>query len=124
VCARRYGRGVTDDKGPIIAFVFAVKQLLANAAAVRVPLCLMHARMPRFGIVCEAHGDLHVAQEGATPQLPVNIVMAIEGEEENDSKGFVSAIVRLANTSAASATAHSCHAWRSVLTCAHMLCVT
>jgi hypothetical protein len=35
VMSCRYGRGVTDDKGPIIAFVFAVKQLLANAAAVR-----------------------------------------------------------------------------------------
>lgn len=32
-------------------------------------------------------------QESAAHQLPVNVVMVIEGEEENDSQGFITAIV-------------------------------
>ena len=45
-----YGRGVTDDKGPICAFLAAVEQML--------------------------------------PDVPVNLVVVIEGEEEAGSTGF------------------------------------
>jgi hypothetical protein len=49
------------------------------------------------------------SQESATPQLPVNIVMAIEGEEENDSKGFIPAIVRIERVSCVSCVSCSTH---------------
>ena len=54
-----YGRGVTDDKGPILATIFAVREL----------------------------------QEAG--ELPVNVVFAYEGEQEqskNASVGFHEAV--------------------------------
>jgi acetylornithine deacetylase/succinyl-diaminopimelate desuccinylase-like protein len=57
-----YGRGATDNKGPILAMLFAAQEWQ------------------------QARAD-HT-------ELPVNIVMLIEGEEECDSEGFVEVVER------------------------------
>jgi len=51
-----YGRGTSDNKGPVLAFAFAVRDLLLRGA------------------------------------LSVNVVIVIEGEEENKSAGIIDAI--------------------------------
>jgi len=62
-----YGRGTTDDKGPILAMLYAVQEWQ-----------------------CELLGS----EQQAVPsgELPINIVFVIEGEEECDSEGFVEAV--------------------------------
>lgn len=57
------GRGVSDNKGPVLAFVYAVKELLEERGGGR---------------------------GGAG--LPCNVVFLIEGEEENGSIGFHDAV--------------------------------
>ena len=59
------GRGVSDNKGPILAFIFAVRELLEEIR----------------------HGE-----ETQKSTLPVNVVFLFEGEEENGSIGFKEAI--------------------------------
>ncbi|KAG2445688.1 hypothetical protein HXX76_000296 [Chlamydomonas incerta] len=62
-----YGRGVSDNKGPILAFIFAVRELMNAAAEAGAP--------------------------GGT-LLPVNVAFVFEGEEENGSRGFAQAITQ------------------------------
>lgn len=57
-----YGRGTSDNKGPVLAFIFAVKELLDE---------------------CELRGE---------GRLPVNVAFLLEGEEENGSIGFREAV--------------------------------
>eukprot|EP01025_Chloroclados_australasicus_P062170 TRINITY_DN8164_c1_g2_i2.p1 TRINITY_DN8164_c1_g2~~TRINITY_DN8164_c1_g2_i2.p1 ORF type:complete len:973 (+),score=141.50 TRINITY_DN8164_c1_g2_i2:301-2919(+) len=54
-----YGRGTSDNKGPIIAFIFAIKEMIVSK-----------------------QGD------SSSPGLPCNIAFVLEGEEENGSVGF------------------------------------
>jgi len=56
-----YGRGTSDNKGPILAFVYAVKEMLEDGAP---------------------------SAAGPGGRLPCNVAFAIEGEEENGSSGF------------------------------------
>ena len=69
-----YGRGVTDDKGPILATLYAVRELLVNNPV-------------NFATICDNIGKL---QDSAA--LNVNIVFAYEGEEERGSEGFATAL--------------------------------
>lgn len=55
-----YGRGTSDNKGPILAFAYAVKEMLQESAPSGAP----------------------------AGTLPCNVAFAIEGEEENGSAGF------------------------------------
>lgn len=64
-----YARGVSDNKGPILAFVYAVKELL------------------------EGGGSLAGGGDG-TQGLPVNVAFLFEGEEENGSIGFRDAVMQ------------------------------
>ena len=57
-------RGVSDNKGPILAFIFAVKELLLNSS------------------------------NGNCDGLPVNVAFLFEGEEENGSTGFREAVTQ------------------------------
>ena len=58
------GRGVSDNKGPILAFIFAVRELAA---------------------------EIH--RSGKTSSsMPVNVAFLFEGEEENGSIGFKEAV--------------------------------
>lgn len=57
-----YGRGTSDNKGPILAFAYAVKEMLQE--------------------------DDGSSSHGNTGCLPCNVAFAIEGEEENGSAGF------------------------------------
>ena len=61
------GRGVSDNKGPILAFIFAVRELLEE---------MRHAN----------------TGGAAKSTLPVNVVFLFEGEEENGSRGFKEAV--------------------------------
>eukprot|EP00210_Caulerpa_lentillifera_P007669 g7320.t1 len=58
-----YGRGVSDNKGPILAFVYAIKELIETKS-----------------------------WNPETATLPMNIAFLFEGEEENGSKGTLEAI--------------------------------
>lgn len=58
-----YGRGVSDNKGPILAFVYAIKELLQDNSNCR-----------------------------GVRGLPVNVTFLFEGEEENGSIGFRDAV--------------------------------
>lgn len=71
------GRGVSDNKGPVLAFVYAVKELLEEYAA---------AKKDATGIVSPAQGN------GMQRGLPCNVVFLFEGEEENGSIGFQDAV--------------------------------
>lgn len=59
------GRGVSDNKGPILAFIFAVRELLE---------------------------EMRHTDGAAKMTLPVNVVFLFEGEEENGSIGFKEAV--------------------------------
>ncbi|KAL6762356.1 hypothetical protein V8C86DRAFT_1825219 [Haematococcus lacustris] len=65
-----YGRGTSDNKGPLLAFVFAVKELLQDSRAAA------------------------AAGEGSGGGLPVNVTFIFEGEEENGSIGFREAVTQ------------------------------
>lgn len=95
-----YGRGVTDDKGPILATLYAVRELLVRRfllithrsphmerrlwhAPYRLPDALLIVRWLLFLLQAEGKMD-------------INVVFAYEGEEENGSGGFRDAISRIA----------------------------
>ena len=59
------GRGVSDNKGPILAFIFAVRELLE---------------------------ELRASNDGTHQNMPVNVAFLFEGEEENGSIGFKKAV--------------------------------
>ncbi|GLC44069.1 hypothetical protein PLESTB_000932700 [Pleodorina starrii] len=67
-----YGRGVSDNKGPILAFIFAVRELMNN---------------------CGGDCAGAAAAGGRLGRLPVNVAFIFEGEEENGSRGFSQAIM-------------------------------
>ena len=58
------GRGVSDNKGPILAFIFAVRELLEE---------IRHSGK-------------------SSDKIPVNVAFLFEGEEENGSIGFKEAV--------------------------------
>ncbi|KAI8105103.1 hypothetical protein M9435_000274 [Picochlorum sp. BPE23] len=58
------GRGVSDNKGPILAFIFAVREMLE---------------------------ELRYSEDGSG-KMPVNVAFLFEGEEENGSIGFKEAV--------------------------------
>ena len=111
-----YGRGTSDNKGPILAFLYAVKELLlttsslknaasgggengsgngdvdekaaaAAAAAGGVPALAASSSMPNFHSTAAA-----ISSSTTTTALPCNVVFVFEGEEENGSGGFEAAV--------------------------------
>ncbi|KAL6070205.1 glutamine amidotransferase subunit [Balamuthia mandrillaris] len=116
-----YGRGVTDDKGPILALLFAVKEMLEELqGGCSKRVCKIVAEEGE-GEDNEREDDEHERKEIEEEEehfvledkseeeeedgeeengdreldlsdLPVNVVLVIEGEEENDSGGFRNAI--------------------------------
>ncbi|GAX84568.1 hypothetical protein CEUSTIGMA_g11989.t1 [Chlamydomonas eustigma] len=81
-----YGRGASDNKGPILAFIYAVKELLEGYKP-----CseeggeLMVAGSPRPSLPA---GGMPCVPCG----MPFNIAFVFEGEEENGSIGFKEAV--------------------------------
>lgn len=106
-----YGRGTSDNKGPILAFLFAVKEMLADNAA---GLCGVAAAAAGAGAAAAAasspatNGAPGATTStpaasprttnggGATVPLPpgpgINVAFVFEGEEENGSGGFREAV--------------------------------
>jgi Cys-Gly metallodipeptidase DUG1 len=100
-----FGRGVSDNKGPILAFIFAVKELLsqqqqgANGANGTAAAAI--AALTGNSLVA-AVDDTGNRNGGTTRNtttevsnnngLPVNVAFLFEGEEENGSTGFREAV--------------------------------
>ncbi|KAG1669406.1 hypothetical protein FOA52_004057 [Chlamydomonas sp. UWO 241] len=82
-----YGRGTSDNKGPILAFIFAVRELLDGLSG--------QAASSRSSVA----GSNGTAAAAASFQsglrgLPFHIAFVFEGEEENGSLGFHEAVSR------------------------------
>ncbi|KDD76654.1 hypothetical protein H632_c147p0, partial [Helicosporidium sp. ATCC 50920] len=113
-----YGRGVSANKGPLLAFVYAVKELLAEEQARREAefsrreeeagaeagrgadgaggaadgggLCASpFPRMAREPSRSLESGSL---KDSGNTVLPVNVAWIVEGEEQGGSRGFVEAL--------------------------------
>uniref|UniRef100_A0A0G4GN72 Glutamine amidotransferase type-2 domain-containing protein n=1 Tax=Chromera velia CCMP2878 TaxID=1169474 RepID=A0A0G4GN72_9ALVE len=100
-----YGRGVTDNKGPIAASLFAVKELakeVRKALAAEAPDSPLSSVSPRSEAAEDSadgktglgrkRGGESVSPWDALKGLPVNVVWLSEGEEENGSGGFREAL--------------------------------
>jgi di- and tripeptidase len=86
-----YGRGATDNKGPIVATVYALKELLeAHHRAAAGALTTAAAAAAASGSPL-----LRAASPASTVSLhPYNVIFLYEGEEERGSSGFEEAIAR------------------------------
>ena len=92
------GRGVSDNKGPLLAFVYAVKELLEESE--------FHLNIERkkssgndvkdssfeFQDLRLGNGETISGASKILKHLPVNVVFLFEGEEENGSIGFHQAV--------------------------------
>ncbi|CEM25860.1 unnamed protein product [Vitrella brassicaformis CCMP3155] len=94
-----YGRGTTDNKGPILASIFAVKALQSQRPKGRSRTGCTGSSNVRNGLEAPPNSRQwsersRSAVQGATAlsELPVNFVWIIEGEEENGSVGFESMV--------------------------------
>ena len=106
-----YGRGTSDNKGPILAFFYAVKELLltsslknssgdgdgenGNGGGGEGGACAAAAAAAAAEVsALAARHHLHTAssQTATTTALPCNVVFVFEGEEENGSGGFEAAV--------------------------------
>lgn len=102
-----YGRGVTDNKGPIMAMIFALQVRFINthretdsgvspwrgcaATSASPPAQLLTS----VGLVCGSGVCLLVGQElRDSGRLDLNAVLLIEGEEESSSEGFREAVLQ------------------------------
>eukprot|EP01119_Soliformovum_irregulare_P011435 TRINITY_DN2859_c0_g1_i1.p1 TRINITY_DN2859_c0_g1~~TRINITY_DN2859_c0_g1_i1.p1 ORF type:complete len:1228 (-),score=417.22 TRINITY_DN2859_c0_g1_i1:56-3739(-) len=79
-----YGRGVVDDKGPIVCALYAIRQLQKNAQT---------QNSPNFNLKSETDPRSNLKRSGEdfnlnSQDLGINVCFIFEGEEECDSEGF------------------------------------
>lgn len=89
-----YGRGVTDNKGPIICSLLAVKQFISEWRRKH------RGRQPTQQHSQEANNGTTIEAAQTTkndPAIPFNFVWICEGDEENGSIGLASAVAQKAN---------------------------
>ncbi|KAL8447484.1 hypothetical protein Emed_004367 [Eimeria media] len=90
-----YGRGVSDNKGPIICSLLAVKQFIAEWRRKH------KARQTATQQTEETSTGAPACQEGLKavndPAVPFNFVWICEGDEENGSMGLADAVAQKAS---------------------------
>jgi acetylornithine deacetylase/succinyl-diaminopimelate desuccinylase-like protein len=91
-----FGRGTTDDKGPAMAWLWAIEAILESAAAASgdsSPAAAAAAEGEELSFLSShATGDGEAAQRYAAlaasgTVLPVNLIFCIECMEESGSEG-------------------------------------
>lgn len=80
-----YGRGVTDNKGPIICSLLAVKQFISEWR--RKHRCRQTPQKQPAGTSCDTASAAHTLAK-SDPVIPFNFVWICEGDEENGSLGM------------------------------------
>ncbi|KAL8429121.1 hypothetical protein Efla_003174 [Eimeria flavescens] len=90
-----YGRGVSDNKGPIICSLLAVKQFIAEWR--RKHKGRPAATQQSAGTSSDAPGSQTASQAVSVPAIPFNFVWICEGDEENGSMGLADAVYQKAS---------------------------
>lgn len=92
---------MSDNKGPLLAFVYAVKELLEESriepegAGLGEDKCSLQDGMPEsLRSLKDSFPGVENGRQGAARGLPVNVVFLFEGEEENGSIGFRQAVTQ------------------------------
>ncbi|CDJ49273.1 hypothetical protein EBH_0060350 [Eimeria brunetti] len=92
-----YGRGVTDNKGPIICSLLAVKQFIAEWRRKHRVNQAAHDQGSQLSGTKTASASQSPGPPMNDPAIPFNFVWICEGDEENGSVGLADAVAQKAS---------------------------
>ncbi|CDJ66744.1 WD domain-containing protein, putative [Eimeria necatrix] len=92
-----YGRGVTDNKGPIICSLLAVKHFISEWRRKYKASQALYERCSQHLDSGEASATQNPAPVKSDPAIPFNFVWICEGDEENGSVGLADAVAQKAS---------------------------